>query len=105
MQRALRPYVTTGIAIVGASVLVAAPISVTPQALQPPALNVAIDDMASVTDFIQGLLMDFNTATVAGGAAAQITIDTPLRDCRSDSRLQPRRSSIIRRQLPTSSTT
>ena len=76
MQRALRPYVTTGIAIVGASVLVAAPIAATPQALQPPALNVAVDDMASVTDFIQGLLMDFNTATVAGGAAAQISVDT-----------------------------
>ena len=30
MQLSLRPYVTTGVAIVGASVLVAAPMTVTP---------------------------------------------------------------------------
>ena len=36
MQLALRPYVTTGIAIVGASVIAVAPIAPTPTEIQIP---------------------------------------------------------------------
>lgn len=73
MQLALRPYVTTGVAIVGASVLVVAPLHPPLPDVQIPAYSTtAVAPAALVSD----LLADFNTATVAGGNAAQILINT-----------------------------
>src|SRR5690349_15794811 len=81
MQLALRPYVTTGVAIVGASVLVAAPISVAPPDLQVanPAKSVAAAQRMTeveLTSVVTDLLHAFSVVSVAGGNAAQILNDS-----------------------------
>lgn len=75
MQLALRPYVTTGIAIVGASVLVATPTLATPpdmKALNPAISHADVNPASLITDLVAG----FSTVSVAGGHAAQISINT-----------------------------
>lgn len=80
MQLALRPYVTTGVAIVGASVLVAAPITVTPPDIQiaKPAESVQIAQRTAnveLTSLVSDLLTAFNTVATAGGNTAQVLLD------------------------------
>lgn len=73
MQTALHPYVTTGIAIVGASIIVAAPVTVPPPDL--PAVEVAaVDSVRSVTADVEltGLT---DALTAALGQAVTSTID------------------------------
>jgi hypothetical protein len=67
--------VTTGIAIVGASVLAATPTLATPpdmKALNPAISHADVNPASFITDLVEG----FNTVSVAGGHAAQIGIDT-----------------------------
>jgi hypothetical protein len=70
MQLALRPYVTTGIVIVGASALVGAPLSISPSALNPP--TVAIAPTASLLD---GAINDFDTLFTNGGKSTQVLLN------------------------------
>ncbi|WP_123025369.1 hypothetical protein [Mycolicibacterium stellerae] len=78
MQLALRPYVTTGVALVGASVLVAAPISVTPPDIQMSNPTVQVERAVQLTaneieNAVNKLVF---AATEAGVSIAQLT--TPL---------------------------
>jgi hypothetical protein len=70
MQLALRPYVTTGIVIVGASALVAAPLTISPSALNPPA--VAIAPTASAVDQATN---GFDTLFTNGGKSAEVLLN------------------------------
>ena len=72
MQLSLRPYVTTGVALVGASVLVAAPISPTPPDVKiaMPAESVALAQSSAEVELasvITDLLGAFNELSVAVG--------------------------------------
>jgi hypothetical protein len=67
MQINLRPYVTTGIVIAGASVLVTAPLTVPPSALSPSPVTVAVAPAA----FADGLLTDFDRLFTHSGQSAQ----------------------------------
>ena len=63
MQLNLRPYVTTGIVITGATALVVAPLTVSPSAPSPSSATVAVAPAA----FADDLLTDFETLFTAGG--------------------------------------
>ena len=67
MQLCLRPYVTTGIVIAGASVLVTAPLTVPPSALSPSPVTVAVAPAA----FADGLLTDFDRLFTHSGQSAE----------------------------------
>jgi hypothetical protein len=73
MQTALRPYVTTGIAIVGASIIAAAPVTVPPPDL-PAVEVVAVRSMRSVTADVE-LMGLADALTAALGQAVTSTID------------------------------
>jgi hypothetical protein len=66
MQVALRPYITTGIVIAGASALVAAPITMPPTALSPS--TVAIAPTAAALD---GAFVHFDSLWTDGGKSAE----------------------------------
>jgi hypothetical protein len=70
MQLALRPYVTTGIVIAGASALVAAPLAIPPSALNQP--TVAIAPTASA---LGGAIDGFDTLVTNGGKSAQVLLN------------------------------
>lgn len=52
MDLALRPYVTTGLAIVGAAVVAAAPVTAPVAQVAPPARTVAVAPTSLITDFL-----------------------------------------------------
>jgi hypothetical protein len=66
MQRTLRPYLTSGVVIVGAGTLIAAPIAVSPSALPSP-VSIAV----APTAFADNLLSEFKTAMTNGGLSAE----------------------------------
>jgi hypothetical protein len=72
MQRAVRSYLTTGIALVGAGVIVASPIAVAPPDVQVPAIHasaISVDLAAAVnpiTEWVQVLQTSFNNIAVLG---------------------------------------
>jgi hypothetical protein len=80
MQLSLRPYVTTGVAIVGASVLVAAPISPAPPdiTIANPAEGLALAQSTTdveLASLLSDLLADFNLVATVGGDVTQVFID------------------------------
>ena len=70
MHQALRPYMTTGVAIVGASVLVAAPLTATPQAAESVVRYAEVEVMPTASSSA------LSTISTAIGAGLQIGIDT-----------------------------
>ena len=78
MQLSLRPYVTTGVAIVGASVLVAAPMTVTPPDIQiaNPAVQVQRAVELTANEIENAVNQLVFAATKASVSIAQLT--TPL---------------------------
>lgn len=69
MQLAVRPYITTGIVIAGASALVAAPLGIPPSVLTAP--SVAITPTASALD---GAIHDFDSYFTTGGQTAEVLL-------------------------------
>ena len=71
MLQAIRPYFTSGVVLVGASVLVIAPISVPPPELATPSISISTAEVLPAS-LVSDLLTAFNTVSVAGGDSAQI---------------------------------
>jgi|KBSSwiStaDraftv2_1062776.scaffolds.fasta_scaffold05777_2 hypothetical protein len=76
MQLTLKPYLTTGVVLVGATAMVAAPIQVMPPdisiAPSHSVSNQAVNPAALVTDLLNAI----NVVHVAGGNSAKILIDS-----------------------------
>lgn len=70
MQLALRPYLTTGIVIVGAGTLVAAPLMVSPSVMSPSPVSVAV----APTAFADDLLVRFDSLLTNGGLSAETAL-------------------------------
>lgn len=80
MHKALRPYMTTGVALVGASAIAVAPIIPTPAEIQIPNPAESVTQVQKLTEveltsLVSDLLTAFNTVAVAGGDTAQVLLD------------------------------
>jgi hypothetical protein len=75
MQLALRPYVTTGLAIVGASVIAVAPIQLTPTDIQIPN---PVRQSSQAVQLTQNEIEDAFNALILGGTELGLALTVPL---------------------------
>jgi hypothetical protein len=85
VQIAIRPYVTTGVAIVGATALLVAPLTVTPQDVQVPAVPtvaMAVQPASLVTDLLDSwqTLFDAVGTSLGGGLVNLPGVPVPIGD-------------------------
>jgi hypothetical protein len=70
MPLTLRPYLTTGVVIIGAGTLVAAPLTISPSAMNPPPVSVAVAPAA----FADNLLGQFDSMFTNSGLTAEAAL-------------------------------